>query len=372
MHRLKLLFPLMLMFLAVSIAQAEPTAQIYLNQIRLPENFSIAIYNDNVRGARSMTIGDNGTVFIGTRGAGTVYALVDNDGDNIAETRYIIARDLNSPNGVAFHEGSLYVAEISRILRYDDIEANLNNPPRPVVVYDDFPRDTHHGWKYLRIGPDEMLYAPIGVPCDICNMTDPYGTIYRMNLDGTGAEMVAQGIRNTVGFDWHPETEELWFTDNGNDAMGDDIPPDELNRVANIGDHFGFPFCLGGFYNETRYGQRSCSEFIPPAQLLQAHTAALGMRFYTGEMFPEKYLEYVFIAEHGSRSRSEKVGYRVTMVRIVDDFAVSYETFADGWLQNGMEWGRPVDILQMPDGALLVSDDFAGVIYRISYQAPQS
>lgn len=372
MHRLRLLLLLMLIFLVTAIAQAEPTAQIDLKQIRLPENFTIALYNADVRGARSMTIGDNGTVFVGTRGAGVVYALVDADGDHFAETRYVIARDLNSPNGVAFHDGSLYVAEISRILRYDDIELRLNNPPRPVVVYDDFPSEPYHGWKYLRIGPDGMLYAPVGMPCDICNMRPPYGTIYRMNLDGTGAEMVAQGIRNTVGFDWHPETGELWFTDNGNDGMGDDFPPDELNRVSTIGEHFGFPFCLGGFYNERRFGQRDCNEFTAPVQLLQAHTAALGMRFYTGEMFPEKYLEYVFIAEHGSRSRSEKVGYRVTMVRIIDNFAVSYEVFADGWLQNGMEWGRPVDILQMPDGALLVSDDFAGVIYRISYQAPQS
>lgn len=371
MLRMKLFIGFTLTFFVLSMALSQSAVPLYLDKIRLPEGFRIAVYNDNVRGARSMTIGDNGTVFVGTRGAGVVYALVDADGDHVAETRYIIIRGLNSPNGVAFHEGSLYVAEISRILRYDDIESRLDNPPRPIVVYDKFPQDAHHGWKYLRIGPDNMLYAPIGVPCDFCLMPEPYGTIYRMNLDGTGAEIVARGIRNTVGFDWHPETGELWFTDNGNDAMGDDFPPDELNRVANVGDHFGFPFCLAGFYNERRFGQRDCSEFVPPAQLLQAHTAALGMRFYTGDMFPEEYLEYVFIAEHGSRSRSEKVGYRVTMVRIIDNFAVSYEVFADGWLQNGMEWGRPVDILQMPDGALLVSDDFAGVIYRISYQATQ-
>jgi glucose/arabinose dehydrogenase len=355
---------------AVSIAHAEPTAQVNLDQIRLPEGFSIAIYSDNVRGARSLAVGDNGTVFVGTRNSGVVYALVDFDGDNIAESLYTIATNLNSPNGVAFHEGSLYVAEIHRIIRYDNIEAQLDNPPRPIVVYEGFPRDTHHGWKYLRIGADNMLYAPVGVPCDICDVDVPYGAIHRLNLDGTGIEVVAQGVRNTVGFDFNPETGELWFTDNGNDAMGDEIPPDELNRVSVIGEHFGFPFCLGGFYNEDAFGLRDCSEFTAPMQLLQAHTAALGMRFYVGDMFPEAYQEYVFIAEHGSRSHSEKVGYRVTMVRVVDNFAVSYEIFADGWLQGDEEWGRPVDILVMPDGAMLVSDDFAGVIYRISYQAP--
>lgn len=370
MYRFRLLLLLMIGLFTVSITLAEPTAQLRLDQINLPEGFRIDIFSDDVRGARSMALGDNGTVFVGTRSTGVVYALADINGDNIAESRYIIARDLNSPNGVAFHDGSLYVAEIHRIIRYDNIEARLDNPPRPVVVYDDFPRDGHHGWKYLRIGADEMLYTPVGVPCDICTTNDPYGAIHRLNLDGSGIEVVARGIRNTVGFDWHPETGELWFTDNGNDAMGDTFPPDELNHVTEIGDHFGFPFCLGGYYNETRYGARDCSEFVPPAQLLTAHVAALGMRFYTGEMFPEAYLEYVFIAEHGSRSRSEKVGYRVTMVRVIDGFAISYDTFADGWLQDGQEWGRPVDIMIMPDGAMLVSDDFAGAIYRISYQAP--
>lgn len=369
MYRLRFLLILLLVVFAVSVAHAEPTAQFRLDQISLPEGFRIDIYNDNVRGARSMALGDNGTVFVGTRGTGTVYALVDENGDNFAESRYTIARDLNSPNGVAFYNGSLYVAEIHRIIRYDDIESQLDNPPRPIVVYDDFPSDQHHGWKYLRIY-DEMLYFPIGVPCDICDVGEPYGAIHRMNLNGTGMELVARGIRNTVGFDWHPETGELWFTDNGNDAMGDEIPPDELNRVSNIGDHFGFPYCLGGFYNETRYGQYDCSQFVAPAQLLEAHTAALGIRFYTGEMFPEMYQEYVFVAEHGSRSRSEKVGYRIMMVHVVDNFPVSYEVFADGWLQGEQEWGRPVDILIMSDGAMLISDDFAGAIYRISYQAP--
>jgi len=368
MTRFRLLLTFLVGFLTFSVTLAEPNAQLYLDQIQLPEGFRIDIYNDNVRGARSMALGDNGALFVGTRGTGVVYALVDFDGDNFAESRYTIARNLNSPNGVAFHNGSLYVAEIHRIIRYDNIESQLENPPNPIVVYDDFPQDQHHGWKYLRIY-DDMLYTPVGVPCDFCEVDLPYGAIHRLNLDGTGFETVAEGIRNTVGFDWNPETGELWFTDNGNDAMGDELPPDELNRVSTIGEHFGFPYCLGGFYNETRFGQYDCSQFTAPAQLLQAHTAALGMRFYIGDMFPDEYQEYVFIAEHGSRSRNEKIGYRVTMVRVIDNFPVSYDVFADGWLQRGQEWGRPVDILIMPDGSMLVSDDYAGAIYRISYQA---
>jgi glucose/arabinose dehydrogenase len=276
------------------------------------------------------------------------------------------------PNGVAFRDGALYVAEVNRVLRYDNIEANLRRAPEPVVVNDEFPQDEHHGWKFIRFGPDGQLYVPVGAPCNVCDSEDErYAALLRMQPDGTGLEVFAHGIRNTVGFDWHPETNELWFTDNGRDMLGDDVPPDELNHAPEPALHFGFPFCHGGDISDPEFGQsRSCDEFTPPAQKLGPHVAALGMRFYTGTMFPEEYRNQIFIAEHGSWNRSEPIGYRVSLVRLDEDYHVtSYEVFAEGWLQeDGKFWGRPVDVLVMPDGSLLVSDDDSGAIYRITYQ----
>ena len=278
-------------------------------------------------------------------------------------------QDSNTPNGVAFKEGSLYVAEINGVLRYDRIEERISNPPRPVVVNDSFPRDKHHGWKFIRFGPDGLLYVPVGAPCNICDSRDErYATIMRMRADGSGLEIFARGVRNTVGFDWDPRTQELWFTDNGRDWMGDDTPPDELDQAPRKGMHFGFPFCHAGQISDPEFGEKQpCSEFTPPAMKLDPHVAALGMRFYTGSMFPEQYRNQIFIAEHGSWNRTIPVGYRITLVRVVKNRAVSYEAFAQGWLDGLVAHGRPVDLLVMPDGALLVSDDRAGVIYRISY-----
>ncbi len=366
-------FLLILAMLALPVTLVPASAQgtnLPLDQITLPDGFEISLYASGVAGARSLALGDNGTVFVGTRQAGNVYALVDGDGDGTAEQVYTIARGLDNPNGVAFRDGALYVATIGSILRYDDIEANLETPPQPVVVYDDFPPERHHAWKYLRFGPAGQLYVPVGVPCDLCAEREGYGTILRLNPDGTGMEVFARGLRNTVGFDWHPETGELWFTDNGSDAMGDDVPPDELNRAPEAGLHFGFPYCHGGDILDPTFGAgRSCDEFVPPAVKLPAHVAALGVRFYTGEQFPEIYRNQIFIAEHGSWSRSTPIGYRVSLVRLDETGnPVSYEPFAEGWLQNNSRfWGRPVDVLVLEDGSLLVSDDFAGVVYRISY-----
>ncbi len=340
-----------------------------LGEIKLPPGFKIDIYADNVDNARSMTLGDNGTLFVGTRES-EVYAVIDENKDFKADKVLTIASGLNSPNGVAFTNGSLYVAEINRVLRYDNIEANLNNPPAPAVVNENFPDDTHHGWKYIAFGPDGRLYIPVGAPCNICLKDDDerYASLMRMNADGTDLEVFAKGIRNTVGFDWNPETKELWFTDNGRDLLGDDIPPDELNRTPGKGLDFGYPFVHGDDIRDPEFGEGAdLNKYVNPVQKLGPHVAALGMKFYTGNMFPAEYKNQIFIAEHGSWNRSSKIGYRVMLVKLKGNEAVSYEPFAEGWLQGNSVSGRPVDVLALLDGSLLISDDYAGVIYRITY-----
>ncbi|HYV19815.1 MAG TPA: sorbosone dehydrogenase family protein [Verrucomicrobiae bacterium] len=344
--------------------------------IKLPPGFSIAPYATGVPNARSMTQGPKGVLFVGTRvNRGKVYAVLDRDGDGRAEKVVTVASGLNMPNGVAWRDGALYVAEISRVLRFDGLPAWLDGPagapaPKPAIVRDDFPTDTHHGWKFIRFGPDGLLYVPVGAPCNVCDEKDPrYASITRMKPDGSGFEIFARGIRNSVGFDWHPETHELWFTDNGRDMLGDDRPPDELNRAPKSGMDFGFPACHGGDIPDPQFGKETgCAGTTPPEQKLGPHVAALGMRFYTGTMFPEPYRGQIFIAEHGSWNRSTPIGYRVTLVRLENGRAASYEPFAEGWLAGDRAWGRPVDVEVMPDGALLVSDDERGVIDRITYR----
>jgi glucose/arabinose dehydrogenase len=372
-----------LLFQAAPPSQAPADPSALLPQIKLPEGFRIEVYAADVRNARQMALGDKGTLFVGSRTAGNVYAVVDTNGDHKADRVLTIASELNMPSGLAFRDGALYVAEVSRIIRFDDIEARLENPPAPVVVNDTLPADRHHGWKFIAFGPDGLLYVPVGAPCNVCDRSgdDPrYAAILRMRPDGTGLEVFASGVRNTVGFDWHPVTKELWFTDNGRDMMGDDVPPDELNRAPKPGMHFGFPYCHGADIPDPEFGGlRKCSEFEPPAQDLGPHVAAIGMRFYTGKMFPAEYHNQIFIAEHGSWNRSTPLGYRVTVVRVDGASRVtSYETLAEGWLRGakpggrggvtlGDAWGRPADVLVMPDGSLLVSEDSPGAIYRISY-----
>ncbi|HVL68790.1 MAG TPA: sorbosone dehydrogenase family protein [Vicinamibacterales bacterium] len=352
-----------------------------LDQIKLPPGFSIAVYSADVPNARQMALGDKGTLFVGSRNARRVYAVVDADGDQKADRVHVIATGLNMPSGIAFRNGSLYVAEVSRVIRYDDIEAKLESPPEPVVVNDQFPTERAHGWKYLGFGPDGWLYVPVGAPCNICERPDDerFATITRMKPDGSGLEIFARGIRNTVGFDWHPRTRELWIADNGRDMMGDDVPPDELLRAHKPGLHFGFPYCHGDDIPDPEFGsKRKCSEFERPALNLGAHVAAIGMKFYTGRMFPEEYRNQIFVAEHGSWNRSQPQGYRVMLIKLDGNKPVSYTPFAEGWLRGirqssprgavGDAWGRPADVFVMPDGALLVSDDEAGVIYRVSYK----
>jgi glucose/arabinose dehydrogenase len=343
-----------------------------LERIQLPEGFTINVFADKVKNARSLELSPNGTLFVGTRGEGKVYALRDTDGDHRADEQYTIAEGLKLPNGVAFRDGSLYVVTRSQILRFDDIENKLANPPEPVVVYDQYPTENHHGWKYVAFGPDGKLYIPVGAPCNVCESEDEiFASITRINPDGTDLEVVQHGIRNSVGFDWHPQTGELWFTENGRDMMGDDVPYCELNRAPEEGMHFGFPYCHQGNIPDPKFGeQRDCSEFTPPVAKLGPHVAPLGMEFYTASMFPSDYQGNIFIAEHGSWNRSEKIGYRLMLATLNGNEVTSYEPFAEGWLDQEEDdvWGRPVDVEFLPDGSMLLSDDFADVIYRISYQ----
>jgi glucose/arabinose dehydrogenase len=353
------------------LAAAMPAAgqKLPLERIKLPPGFSIELFA-RVPSARGMALSKN-TLFVGTRSGGEVLAIrLRGEGSALAaDPPVVIARNLDMPTGVAFRDGSLYVADVNRILRYDGIEARLDSPPAAAVVTDKLPSETHHGWKFIAFGPDGQLYVPVGAPCNVCER-DPsrYALINRMAADGSKAEVFARGVRNTVGFDWHPETGELWFTDNGRDSLGDDVPADELNHAPRAGMHFGFPYCHQGDVPDPEFGrQRKCSEFTPPAQKLGAHVASLGMRFYRGAQFPAEYRNQVFIAEHGSWNRSKKTGYRISVVRVEGGRAVSYRPFAEGWLQGESVWGRPVDLQELPDGSLLVSDDYAGALYRIRY-----
>jgi len=340
-----------------------------LGKIKLPDGFTICFYADNIPGARSLALGENGTLFVSTRGEGDVYAVTDNNGDYVADEIILIDSGLDMPNGVAIRDGDLYVAEVSKVLKYEDIEDNLENPPDPIVLKDDLPTEFLHGWKYMDFGPEGKLYFQIGAPCNVCEVAEPFASIVRMNPDGSEFEIFAQGVRNSVGFDWHPETEELWFTDNGRDLLGDDVPPDELNHAPVEGLHFGFPYCHGGEIIDPAFGEEGdCGNFTPPQMKLGPHVASLGMKFYTGSMFPKEYKNQIFIAEHGSWNRTIPIGYRITLVRLENNNAVSYEVFAEGWLEGFESWGRPVDVLIMPDGSLLVSDDKAGAVYRIVYR----
>jgi glucose/arabinose dehydrogenase len=341
-----------------------------LEKIKLPAGFSISVYAE-VEGARSMVMSPSGTLFIGTQKAGFVYAVKDTDGDHKADKKWVIASGLNNPNGVALKNGNLYVAEISRVTKFSDIEKNLASPGKGNVIFDKFPTEWPHGWKYIAFGPDGKLYVPVGAPFNIGMPDEKHAAIFRLNDDGTGLETFASGIRNTVGFTWHPLTKELWFTDNGRDMMGDDVPFCELNTAPKAGMHFGYPYFHSGTIKDPQFGgDHKASEFAAPAINLGAHVAPLGLKFYTGKMFPDEYKDQLFIAEHGSWNRSKKSGYRISLVNMDNGKTTSYKPFATGWLDEASQefWGRPVDVLVLQDGSILVSDDFAGVIYRISYK----
>ena len=351
----------------------------FLEKIVLPEGFEIKIYADDVENARSMAISPSGTIFVGNRNEDNVFALKDTDGDNVIDKKYLITNKLkNMPNGVAFYDGDLYVAEVNKIWKFENIEENLSYADKfdeyleePILISDDFPSDRHHGWKYISFGPDGKLYVPVGAPCNICESRDEiYASITRMNPDGSNKEIYVKGVRNTVGFTWHPETKQLWFTDNGRDMLGDNIPPCELNKVTGKDQHFGYPYCHGSDIGDPEFGgEYSCSDFVMPVQNLGPHVAPLGLKFYTGKMFPDEYKGDIFIAEHGSWNRSKKIGYRISRVKIENNKSVGYETFIYGWLDDDEQeaWGRPVDILILEDGSMLISDDKANAIYRVTY-----
>jgi glucose/arabinose dehydrogenase len=342
-----------------------------LDKIRLPPGFHISTYATDVRNARSLCLTPNGTLFVGTRDEGSIYALQDTDGDFRVDRKFTLISGMHMPNGVAFRDGDLFFAEVDKIWVWRDIESRLDQPGNPELVFDQYPDKTHHGWKYIAFGPDGGLYVPVGAPCNICESDDPvFASITRLDVETKVYEIIAYGVRNTVGFNWHPQTNELWFTDNGGDWLGDDMPACELNHAPVTGMHFGYPYCHQGDFPDPKLGHgKSCNDYTPPAQKLGPHVAPLGMEFYTGRQFPEEYTNQIFIAEHGSWNRSTPIGYRVTLVTLNDNQqAISYSVFAEGWLQDSTAWGRPVDLEHLPDGSLLVSDDYAHAIYRIAYR----
>jgi glucose/arabinose dehydrogenase len=350
------------------VAHASMPVEKLVTRLQVPPGFTVTLYAGNVPNAREMAWGDHGTLFVGSFEVGKVYALRDDHHDGRARSVRVIASGLRMPVGVAFRNGSLYVSAVDRILRFDDIEARLDAPPKPVVVVSDLPGEAHHGWRYLAFGPDGKLYVPIGAPCNVCDKPG-YAKLIRMNPDGSKREDVALGIRNTVGFSWSPVTGKLWFTDNGRDSMGDDVPDDKLNVVTGPLQHFGFPYCHGGDVLDPEFGKgKSCHDYMPPAAKMGAHVANLGIAFYTGKAFPAAYRNNAFIAEHGSWDRSSKVGYRVVRVEIDGDKVLRVTPFLTGFLDGQTTLGRPVAVINAPDGSLLVSDDFEGAIYRITYK----
>jgi len=357
--------------MGLALAACSAFAAPSLEGLQPPSGFQIEVLTDKVPLARQMAFGPKGTLFVGTMKFGTptdkVYAVRTVNGKPVVST---LLSGLNNPNGVAVRNGALYVGEVHRIVRYDDIESHLDKPPQPVVITR-LPTEQHHGWRYIAFGPDDKLYVSIGAPCNVCDKGSVgYGQILRMNPDGTGREPVAKGVRNSVGFDWHPTTKKLWFTDNGRDMLGDNVPDDELNRLDKVGDDFGFPYCHAGSVVDPEFGKlKPCSAAVPPVAKMGPHVAALGIRFYKSGQFPASYANTAFVAQHGSWNRSQPIGYRIMQVKIDGDKVVSVEPFLTGWLKaDGNVTGRPVDLQWAPDGALLVSDDQEGAIYRISYR----
>jgi glucose/arabinose dehydrogenase len=343
-----------------------PADQLPVPHLKLPKGFKIEVYASGIPNARSLRIGDKGTVFASNRLLDKVYAIVDRNGKREVK---VIASGMDRPNGLAFHKGTLYIAEGTRISKLENIEDNLDNPGKPVVIYSDFLNSQSHGWKFMGLGPDNMLYVNVGAPCNICEPPAGTGQLRRISLDGKIGEPVVRGVRNSVGFDWHPVSKELWFTDNGRDWLSEDLPEDELNRVTRNGLHFGFPYCHQGNFTDREMGWgKSCDEFEKPAALIGPHAGALGMRFYTGKMFPAKYHNAIFIARHGSWNRTKKIGGDVIVAYLNKDGSVkSQEVFLTGFLVNNAYIGRPVDVHVMKDGSMLVSDDHAGAVYRVTY-----
>jgi glucose/arabinose dehydrogenase len=347
-----------------------PASEIPIDKINLPKGFTVEIWATGMPGGRAMARGASGKIYMGTRAIGRVYEVTDN-GDR--RTSRVVVDKLTQPAGVAIRGESLYVMAIDKVLRYDGIEKNPNVQPVDMTAVFNLPKEQHHNWKYIAFGPDGKLYVPFGAPCNICEPTAEYAQIRRYNADGSGMEVIARGVRNTQGFTWHPKTGELWFTDHGRDWMGDQGPEDELNRMTKAGLDFGYPYCHAkGILDVDFKKADGCKGVTLPVTTMGPHTAVMGVIFYTGAMFPKEYQNTMFVARKGSWNRTVKIGFDVVNVRpAADGNSAKVTPFMTGFLENPKEakfWGRPAYLLQMPDGALLVSDEQLGAIYRISYK----
>ncbi|WP_440054040.1 PQQ-dependent sugar dehydrogenase [Pseudoalteromonas sp. T1lg65] len=346
---------------------AQAIAEDILPRLSVPAGYKISYFAKDVDNARQMAVGKDGTVYVGSRKAGKVHALIDHNRDGVADKKILIAEGLNLPSGIALKNGDLYVAEVERIIKFSQIAKNLK-APKSEVVFDDLPDKRHHGWKYLTFSPEGELIIPVGVPCNVCAEDPKFGRIFSLNLETKKLSTIALGVRNSVGFDYHPKTGKLWFSDNGRDMMGDDIPPCELNRVDEVGQHFGFPYVHGGSVLDPEFGEgKKVTDYVMPALALQAHVAPLGIHFYRGKQFPQAMQHQLFVAEHGSWNRSKKVGYRVMVAKVENGQIRGYEPFITGFMENETTYGRPAAIAELADGSLLVSDDYANAIYRVSY-----
>lgn len=339
-----------------------------LKELSAADGFNISLFAKKVDNPRQLAVSKKGIVYVGSRKAGNVYALIDHNSDGVADKKIVIAKDLNMPSGLAIKDGDLYVAEVERIIRFKDIDKHLKKPNYD-VVYDQFPVDRHHGWKFIRFSPTGELIVPVGVPCNICAENEKYGRIFSLNVDTKEIKTIARGVRNSVGFDYHPGTQAFWFSDNGRDMMGDDIPPCEINRVSEEGEHFGFPYIHGGSILDPEYGKaKNITDYKAPALALEAHVAPLGVHFYKSKQFPVNYHQQLFVAEHGSWNRSKKSGYKVAVATIEQGRVIKYTPFITGFMKNEETLGRPVAFAELADGSLLISDDYANVIYRVSYK----
>ena len=350
-----------------------PASDIPVSKLKVPAGFKVELWATGLPGARAMALSEDGKkVYLGTRAIGRVYEVTDEGGKRSVRT---VVDKLTQPAGVAYKDGALYVVAIDKVLKYDGIAKNANAEPQDLTAKFDLPPEQHHNWKYVAFGPDGKLYVPFGAPCNICEPSKEYAQIRRYNPDGSGKEVIATGVRNSVGFDWHPKTKQLWFTDHGRDWMGNNGPQDELNRLAKPGANFGFPYCHADSKPDTDFKKKdACKGVTLPVALMGPHAAAMGVKFYTGKMFPAEYQNTMFIARKGSWNRTKPYGFDVVNVRAgADGKGAKVTPFLTGFneSQDGYKfWGRPAYIAQMPDGALLVSDEQLGAIYRISYQKP--
>ncbi len=339
-----------------------------LTELSVAQGFEVSIFADDVENARQIAVSKKGIVYVGSRKAGKVYALIDHNSDGVADKQILVASDLSMPSGLAIKGDDLYVGEVHRIIRFKNIDKQLK-APKYEVVYDALPTERHHGWKFLRFAPTGELIIPVGVPCNICAEDERFGRIFALDVNTKQITTLAKGVRNSVGFDFHPSTQAMWFSDNGRDMMGDDIPPDELNRLTNEGEHFGFPYVHAGAILDPEFGKgKSTSDYTAPALALAAHVAPLGIHFYNGKQFPSDYKQQLFVAEHGSWNRSKKSGYKVAVATIEQGRVIKYTPFITGFMKNEETLGRPVAFAELADGSLLISDDYANVIYRVSYK----